>query len=495
MRRIGILALIFHLSICSFGQILEVSPISLGAAFSIPKAETIESVSKVSSGSSMVLTTQSDNIFLRPLSVETGFPIRLLSIRSNETKKVRKHILRGDSLFCMIKSVEKNNSAIFESVIYTVHNDQLAEAERHQVGFTKPLGRKNAQPIFFEASENGKVSVVARQFPFVKEKKANLFVEITHYPTSNTTSHTIPLPFESDDIEITGITISNNGLVFIGAKTGIKLNSPFLRKHLLYSFNQDSLEPHEFDLSVDKLFIDRMAIKNMDNQIHVLALFSSDPFKQGQAAGFTFFKLNSQGAEVEEKFIHMFDSKTILDFNSEAKPGQGIEDLTIQAVLPNEENSWAIMDQRYLDQVCTTDPRTGIITCTDQYHFDGILLKSLPDSEKSHFIGRDQVDYNTAGDYMGQQTFVSDGKLIVLYNDHMKNTSIQADRIMNNPGRSILRYVYVNEENKLVSDVYQGLDDFVLLTKVPGYQINGKVVLLLSNGKDFKLGTIDTSRL
>ena len=303
------------------------------------------------------------------------------------------------------------------------------------------------------------------------------------------------MPFESDDIEITGITISNDGLVFIGAKTGIKLNSPFLRKHLLYSFNPVSKELHEFDLSVDKLFIDRMAIKNLNSQIHVLALFSSDPFKQGQSAGFTYFKLDSLGAQVEEKDILMFEAKTILGFNGEAKKEQGIEDLTVQDVLQDKESKWAIMDQRYLDQVCTTDPRTGIITCTDQYHFDGILLKSLTDSEKTHFIGRDQVDYNTSGDYMGHQSFLINGKLIVLYNDHIKNTSTNSDRVMNNPGRSTLRYVFVNGENQLVSDVYQGLDDFVLLASVPGYQNKDNVVLLLSNGKEFKLGTIDTSRL
>lgn len=463
--------------------------------FEIPKTEDIEFLKNTSTGSPILLSTKGDIIYIRPIDTKTGQPIRLLSIRSNETKKIRRHVLRGDSLYCLIKSIENNQPDGYESVIYSLRGDVLAEAHRHQVNFDEAPDTKTAQTIHFTASINGKLGLIVRQDAFMKNSRASVFVEITKHPEEKVESHKLKLPFDSDDIEVTGVSITNKGVVNIIVKTGIKINSPFLRKHLIYSFIPETLELHEFDLSLDKIFLKEVILKSESSKTLVIGTYASDPFEQTYTDGFVFLCIDTSGTKISDKSVVTFNDGVISSLQTtEGRKLSHVEHLFPSDIAAFNDEVVAVLSQEYLDQVCTTDPRTGIITCTDQYHYDGILLQSTTQPESNTVIGRRQTDYKSKGPFMGHQSYGHDDKVLVFYNDHVRNDSTFANRIMNNPARSVLRYVSTDASMNQTSGLLPG-GDFIQYTECPGFIRNGIVHMLFSDGRSYKIGMIQSDEL
>ena len=484
LLRVYLIALLVVSMLTSLAQEPN-SNLTLLDEFDLPKTEEIEFFKNTSTGSPVMLSTKGDIIYIRPINLETGLPIRLLSIRSNDSKKIRRHELRGDSLYCLIKTIQEGQADGYESIIYSLRGDVLSEAHRHEVRFSEAPNTKTAQTIHFTASNNGKLGLIVRQEAFAKNKRASVFIEITRHPEEKVETHTLQLPFDSDDIEISGVSITNKGIVNIGALTGVKINSPFLRKHAIYSFTPDLNELHEFDMSLDKVFLKDLTIQTHSSTTSALALYSKDPFEQTETDGFVYMTIDTSGTKVLKKSVIEFSAKAISDLQgADNKKTEYAEHLYTSDILDLNGELFAVFDQRFLDQVCTTDPRTGIITCTDQYHYDGILMQSVKTQNLNSTIGRRQTDYKSHGPYIGQQAFVSNGSLTVFYNDHVRNESLDAERIMNNPSRSMLRYASTNDLKTLYTGILQN-EDFIHYTNCPGFEKNGTIHMLFSDPGQF----------
>jgi hypothetical protein len=498
MHRVLVTIICAHIGLSARAQTDSIQLVKWRSSFEIPRSEEIEFFKATSTASPVIFSKFNDAILIRPMDVSTGLPIRLLSIRSNETKEIQQHHLVGDSIYCLVKSVKEDKSETFESVIYTLTGDQLAEAHRHEILFEKLEDRKNTSPIFFAQSKNGKYGLVSREQPFSRENRASVFVEISKFPGQIIQTFTLSLPFDADDVEILDVTINDRGKVYFGAKTGVKLNSPFLRKYLVYSFDSSTKKLREFDLGRDKIYLQDLLINTFKDDVQMAALFTSDPFQQHESSGYAFASIDSLGKLSAEKGVNYFDPATVAAFKSEDNATSNtIENVFLDELFNVNGSNLLVMDQHYRDQVCTTDPRTGMISCTDQFHFDGIAVENLTNPGASVNIGRSQIDYNKVGMHVGHQTISVDLGLLIIYNDHYKNESIKAERIMNNPARSSVRYVIINEKGLSSTGFLnnQKQNEFVLVSTVPGY-LDGSIWNgLFSNGKEFRIGTVEINDL
>lgn len=493
----GILFGLCFLTLSASAQIDSASALTLLGSFEVPRSEKVESILQTSTGSPLMFSTEPDAIIIRPIDMTTGLPTKLLTLRSNSTKKIKQHTLRGDSLFCLVRSTEDQEGASFESVVYSLRNDALAEVHRKAIGFKEIDSKRNIQPIFFTASAKGKYALVCRQQPYSRESKASIDAEVTKHPEGKTQRFTLPFPFESDDIEILGVSIDDKGIISIGAKAGVKLNSPFLRKFLVYSFNPLTKELHEFDLSVDKIFMQDMLLKPGIDNLQIVSLYSTDPFKQAESMGYTFVQVDSSGSDVSKKLVHRFTPEITAKIQGGTdKSLDAINGLFLNDIYTVNGHVIAVLDRRYQDQVCTTDPRSGIMTCTDQFHFDGILVENLSIPSLSTVIERRQIDYNSAGPYMGMQSYNLGNRILILYNDHTKNQTTESERIMNNPSRSALRYVVVDSNGDRSSHLLSSNrgNEFLFMAAMSGFAQKNDVVLLFSNGKEFKVGRLDSTQ-
>lgn len=463
--------------------------------FDIPRSEHIEKLTTNAAGAPLILSTYDRALLIRPVDATSGLPKKLLSIRSNDKKSIEQYKHHGDSIFALVRSHEKEKSDLYETVIYTLTGDSLAEAYRNEVAIPQSEAKKSNRPIFFTTSDNGKYSLTCRQLAFDKGK-ATVFVEITSFSQKKNQHFELPTSFDGDDLEVLGASVDNQGIAYFAAKTGIKLNSPFRRKFLIYSFNRKTKELHEFDLSSDKVFLQDLIIKTYAHGIMVLSLYANDPFAQDESNGFAFVQIDSLGAEIVQKRIHPYSKDMVMIHQGEQSDDIFIDNLFIDNIFNCSGTPIFIVDKRYRDQVCTTDPRTGIMTCTDQFHFDGITIENVADPARSTTIKRRQIDYERVGPYVSQQSFVLDDRVIVLFNDHFKSDDA-TERIMNNPSRSVMRYasLSLNGEVFNTSLTHERQSDFIFMPIVPGYQRQDRITVLSSNGRSFRMGEIQLDRL
>lgn len=480
----------------TFAQVDSAAFSMLPGSFEIPRNERIDKLAPTGSGGPIVLSSQNGALFIRPIDLASGKAKTTLSIRSNDTKKVDQYEHRGDSIFALVRTTDRAEPDWYECVIYTLTGDSLTQAHRHTIDI--PSGtQKNPQPIYFRPSSNGKYNLVCRQSAYVKGASASVNIEISAFPENDITPFTLPLPFDADDLTIAGASIDNKGIVYLAAKTGIKLNSPFMRKYLVYSFNPKTKELHEFDLSADKIFVQDMSIFTRDSSLQVTAFYSTDPFSQSASNGYLFVQIDSAGAKVVKRAVNAFRAEMVTaQQGGEGVSGNMIDDLVLNASFDCNASPVLIMDKQYRDQICTTDPRTGIITCTDQFHFEGISIEHLTDRNKSVTLGRRQIDYDKAGQYVSHQSYQLGKNIVVLYNDHYKNESVDAERIMNNPGRSVMRYyVYSCDgptKSKLISDERS---DYVFVSTLHGYHSKRDIMVLYSSGRDYKIAVLNVDAL
>lgn len=465
--------------------------------FEVPRAEKIDRLTLNGSGNPLILSTYEKVLLIRPIDPVTGLPKKLLSIRSNDQKILEQYQHHGDSIFALVRSGGKEHSDHYEQVIYTLTGDSLAEAYRRQIALPEHETRKAGHPIFFAISDNGKHTLVCRQLAFDKLGKATVFVETTSFPDNKTAHFELPTPYDPDDLDLLGASVDDDGIIYFAAKAGVKLNSPFMRKFLVYSFNKHVKELHEFDLSSDKVFLQDMIVETPAHGLLALALYATDPFAHSESNGFAFLHVDSLGRKTREKRLSTFTPEMVRSFNGEdAAENSVVRNLFLDNIYTSEGLPVAIMDQRYRDQVCTTDPRTGIMTCTDQFHFDDIRIENLVDPAKSTTIKRKQVDFEHSGPFVSQQVHAIAGKIIIFYNDHFKNDN-STDRIMNNPARSAMRYVSVSPDGTVNTALLteERQDDFIFVPTIPGYHTNKEIAVLGSDGRNYRIGMIQLERL
>lgn len=465
------------------------------APFQIPREEKIEFFKPTSTAAPVILSTTDEALFIRPMDMSTGQPLKTLAIRSNETKKIDLYALAGDSIFALVRTEQNGQTTAHEAVIYTLTGNELGQAHRHTIALPETHGKRNINELFFTVSKSGKRLAVVQQDVYLPSPtRASVFVEVASFPDDSIEHFSLPMPFDADDLQILGASVDDSGTVYFGAKTGIKLNSPFLRKYLVYAFSPRLQEMHEYDLSVDKKYVQDITLKVEGTQLYIVALFAEDPFAQGNSSGYLFVQLDSSGTRISQRKEVYYSAAVKQAFDAESAQGnKEVSDVFLNNIHTLNGTPVAIMERHYQDQVCTTDPRTGIITCTNQFHHEGILVENLNDPSQSQFIGRNQVDYNKPGPYTGMGSYEVGGSVFVLYNDHHKNESTTADRVMNTANRAVLRYVEVGRgamrSAPLVAD---DQNDYIYLPAATGHVAGGKIAVLLSNGRDFRVGEIDT---
>lgn len=466
-------------------------------SFEIPRSERIDIFSQTAYGAPVCISSHDGNIFIRPMNTNTGSPKKTLAIRSNESKRIEQYQHSGDTLFALVRSVERMKEDAFEVVLYSIKGDSLAQLHRHRVELNELEGKKNTSPFYFRISPNGKRTLVVRQFGFSKTSAAAIMVEAYNTGSKKVNSRQLSLPFDADDVEILEAAVDDQGIVYLAAKTGIKLNSPFMRKYLIYTFNPRTKLLHEFDLSADKAYIQEVSLKVQPSFLQVLSLYSNDPFMQNESLGYAYVCIDSGGSIIKEKIMTAYSANMIANNRKGGETNfNSIEQLHVDQIFEINGVPLLLFDKRYRDQVCTTDPRTGIMTCTDQFHFEGINIENLADLSKSTTIKRKQLDYEKLGPYVDHQTIKAEDGIVVLYNDHYKNSSIVAEKVMNNPSRSRLRYVHyrVNGDiqTKFITDQKLG---YVSISTVTGYHRDGKIYSLFSSGRDYKIGVANLDEI
>ncbi|GEM_PF-511258 len=461
--------------------------IKWGPEFSVDRSFRLREVITLRDGSAAIIGANEDGLFHFKFSSDGSY-LGAEKLLESELS-LYGYISIGDSLFVLDAEQERNLRKISIRLYNLAASNSSEVLQTFVTRFE--FSRKARNRLVWSVSNNAEHWMVSQQGKFSKGTDTQLEVRTFQLSTGDTGRLNLKLPYASDDFEYLDGLVSDSGTVFMSGKTGVQLNSPFRRKFLLFSYGPESKELREFNINPQDLFLQEVKLHASDSGVTAVGLYSQDPFADNQTSGYLLAELDSKGIQVRDKYIQAYSSSDISRNEVTGSVGRqgSIEDFFLQEMVP--ANGWyGVFEKRFLDQVCTTDPRTGIMDCTDQFNYLGLTVVNLENPGQSAFIDRRQLDFNTPGMYVTNVNLPVGDNLVVLYNDHFKNGPTSTDRVMNNATRSAIRAIIVGPDLGLstVRLTSERQSDFVFVSKISCSGIDSGAYVLSSNGKQYRLG-------
>lgn len=492
MRKQVYILLLFCLHLNGWAQDTDAF-VQFSRPLNIPKSEEVLKLTLIEDSLPAVLTQYGDALLLRRFYGDFSDQPELLFGINDRT--LIGYEQRGSELFILSRH-RRDSLKDFSLLQIRLTRDSIERIKDTHFNLAKSRETKNKNPLFFHRSPEGAYIAICQQEAFKPGKKAvvNAFIQ-----GRDTTMHFhLPLNFDGDDAQLLGVTIDERGTIYFGAQTGIQLNSPFRKKHLIYSFDPFEKVMVEFDMSSASFFTQDMLISAADSGVNIVSLYSVDPLINEKSNGYSFVATSTDGRDVHTRLGGTFSNAALAVHNEFEDETSGyVADLFLQRVMRIGKSNYVVLEKRYHDQICTADPSTGIVQCTDQYHFNGLSFENPARPARSVTIRKRQLDYDQPGSYSGEVILSRDGFAWVFYNDHYKNDGTSADRIMNNSARSIMRFVRVDEGGKLQSGKMSAerQSDFAFTPKAGMAQNKRMAFYLLKDGDQYRIGKFDFSKL
>tara|TARA_B110000285_G_scaffold77754_1_gene89535 strand:+ start:4554 stop:6122 length:1569 start_codon:yes stop_codon:yes gene_type:complete len=250
-----------------------------------------------------------------------------------------------------------------------------------------------------------------------------------------------PLPFAPQMSTIHSHHISNKGDYFMAiTEFEEKSKTSLFKSHLNYKalhifrINEDGLDDFKIDLNGKR--IDAMSMTSDENNVFILTGIYGVMNSPGVEGIFhqrvdlnTGKKLNEGFKEFEESFITQ-DWSEQAKKKAERKKSRGrgepqlydykMRDITIL----KDGTIVGTMEQFYVQVRTYSDPRSGTTSQSYQYYYNDIIAFKINQTGKFDWIKKIrkfQVSTNDEGPYSSYHSYIDEGKVKLIFNDHIKN--------------------------------------------------------------------------
>ncbi|NQV54106.1 MAG: hypothetical protein HQ500_13050 [Flavobacteriales bacterium] len=476
------------------GMQAQDSLIQWSPSISVPKSEDILDFTLVDDTVPVLISQFGEALIMRNFT--DGEDDKPLFIRSAGDASLVAKDINGD-VVTMLERTGQSSDGTFRLSRSRLSSGSVTRFYTHDFHLNRKAQNGLQNPLILAVSEHGEMVAVCQQQIFQRASKGEFNILISGAEQSRLFH--LPSDYASDDIELLGATIDTAGIVYLGVVAGVKLNSPFRKRYLIYSFNPLDSVLTEFDLSSQDLFIRDVVIHASDEGLYVAALYNSDPLEERKSSGFVFIKLTADAKEIEQRIISTFDASFVEEYEgAEAGNSASVDNIYIQDILHLGQNPVLAVEKHYQDQLCTADPRTGMMNCTDQFHFQAIALIDIHGQRTLMTIDRHQIDYDKKSPYSSHaSTALGEGEQLFLYNDHFKNEGIRSEKVMNNPNRSVPRFVRIRPSGEFVSaTLTNDRQTEYVFTPQFGILWHEQTVFILSmNNRNLRAGAVSTTEL
>ena len=477
-----------------YSGVAQDSIVEWGASIEIPKSEEIIHYTLVDDSVPALISKYGESMIMRSFTkTPQGYP---LFIRTEQDPKLEAYNLMNDKLFTLV-SDSKDDQSQYSIIGYKLSSSRADKILEQSINQASNSAFNKNRELFFSVSKDGTHILLCQQTAYVKHSKTAFSVITSHNEKLEYVS--LPSEFDGDDVTLLGATIDNDGIVYFATETGIKLNSPFRKKYLVYSFHPASKTLTEFDLTSSEFFILDLVVTTSDNGAVITCLYSTDPLIEDKSTGYTFVKLNNDGLDIDRRLAGNFDEKMIALLGEEEEEDglRSVKDLFLSKTIALDGETWVALEKRYKSRICTADPHTGIMTCSDQYHYNAVAFENIFNTSKSVIINKRQIDYDSPGIFTKQAIIQHNNEIFMFYNDHFKNIGGGHEYVMSNTNRSVIRFAKINSASGLENGVLENgrQTNFVF---VPAYGIaqhKNYSFLLAADGKFFRVGKLDLNRL
>lgn len=310
--------------------------------------------------------------------------------------------------------------------------------------YEMPKSRKRKGEFWVRVCENKEFFVVEYEIPGSREEKDRFGYVVYSSDLEVVSEGEYELPYDADKVSITNNYLSNTGDYFLAAKVykanenkGLFKSRLNLDKIVLMQVTPDGVE--EFDLQLkDGKYISDLSFSSDQNRLMTFTGLYSDKSHSG-VKGVFFMQLDFNKKSVTREGWEEFSKDFITQGWSDrakkkaqkrADKGKGEPELyeyDIRDIQTLKDGSMiGMLEQYYVVVTSHTDPKTGATTYTYTYYYNDVIVYKVNKNGGFDWvkkIKKYQVSTNDGGFYSSVASFHTDDKLVMLFNDNLKNYS------------------------------------------------------------------------
>lgn len=317
---------------------------------------------------------------------------------------------------------------------------------------------------------------------------------------------TLNLPYKESNFKLLDQTTDTIGNLYLLARVDLPYNErtpeAATYKHIIISCPTASAQVREYNLRLENKAVTTVRFRH-DQKKHLLVagFYSNDLKNEEETGGVYMIRINTEKHTVESRNTSPLDQEfvaSILDERQAAK-GKEPQDFVPRELILTEDGSCMLLaEQRYEQQVCITDQRTGLITCNDHFYYNDLLVFRFTPEGKVQWrqhIRKKQFSTNDRGPFGSVQVGYHDNTLHLLYNDNPKNINLDPNkkvRFMMQPRSSVACLLTLDAAGNRTTSVFQNNKkmDLIFMPKA-GLEIQGHQFLVVAQqNRKVQLGVL-----
>ena len=298
-----------------------------------------------------------------------------------------------------------------------------------------------------KVSENGEYFSVVWEIPGKKDSHHRYGFKIFDQKMALINEGDYPLPFESTLSEIHSHQISNKGDYFLTVtefqeieKIGLFGDVREFKALHIFHIADDGLQ--DFVLEVEGKRIEAMAMTTSGEDIFTITGIYGEPEEYG-VKGVFYQRMNIKTGKILSEGFKEFGKEFIIQgWSEKAKKkakrkednGKGEPQLysyeMCEATILNDGSIIGTLEQYYVQVNSFTDTRTGTTSNTYYYYYNDIITYKIGldgEFEWLQKVRKHQVSTNDTGPYSSYESFVDNGNIYFIFNDHISNYNESGD--------------------------------------------------------------------
>jgi len=251
-------------------------------------------------------------------------------------------------------------------------------------------------------------------------------------------SRNIEFPYKGKNFSIFRVKLAADGRVFLLVKVykerDNQRNSNVFRYGVV-TFSGDTSLIEDYGIELGNEFINDIDF-SVDSSGNVVCAGLYSELGLNNASGSFFIKIDREKKQISEQVLTPFESDFAAQFTdgTRFRKKSELSDFKMDHLVHFKDGSYALVAEQYiLDEVCFTDFRTGMISCTNYYYYNNIVVVKMMangEVEWAANIPKFQESVNDFGIYSSYAFGVSGNSMYFVFNENEDNLKINNQKEM-----------------------------------------------------------------
>lgn len=326
-----------------------------------------------------------------------------------------------------------------------------------EVGRIKADRRSNRGTFYFKIAEDSSGVLIVANPPYEKYADEKFTLSFIDANLNVKWKNDILPPYKDEYFALDNYVVTDSGDVYMLA-TISKDQSAMSRKerritptyyHSVLMYHPGTNELSEYEIKLDPKFISNIIMAVTDSGDIICSGFYSN-VSSNAIIGTFYMKIDKETKQVVKQGTMDFSQEFLTQFMSRKRAAKNKElyDYNLRYLVQREDGGALLVAEQYYEyEVCSTDPKTGVQTCTYYYYYNDIIVVNIDPDGKIAWtkkIPKLQVSHGDNGYFLSFAFAVSGNELYFMFNDNPKNLNVPPGgtyKYMSNLKRSVATLV------------------------------------------------------